>query len=220
MRRRNRRTCWRWWARHWVDAAGGVVGRDGRGASHERILRSEVQVSAPGQVVVARLRAGSDAQLDRLADLLVDCVEGGASVSFMHPLPHAATSRRCSCTVEPGAVALARRCCAKPSAGRGTKAATCSCSTPRAMTRRAFTPEPAGSRRVAFPATRCGRAADAATRRSGTGCWKHPAFPWRNSQACAGAGRMAPNSSARRSACVLRSKSACNPNQNSALMPK
>jgi hypothetical protein len=27
------------------------------------------------------------AQIDELADVLIDCVEGGASVSFMHPLP-------------------------------------------------------------------------------------------------------------------------------------
>jgi GNAT superfamily N-acetyltransferase len=31
----------------------------------------------------------ADAALDQLADVLVDCVEGGASVSFMSPLPHA-----------------------------------------------------------------------------------------------------------------------------------
>jgi GNAT superfamily N-acetyltransferase len=32
--------------------------------------------------------APSDAELDALAAVLVDCVEGGASVSFMHPFPH------------------------------------------------------------------------------------------------------------------------------------
>jgi GNAT superfamily N-acetyltransferase len=31
----------------------------------------------------------TDAALDQLADVLVDCVEGGASVSFMSPLTHA-----------------------------------------------------------------------------------------------------------------------------------
>jgi GNAT superfamily N-acetyltransferase len=35
-----------------------------------------------------RLHALDDAQIDALAELLVDCVEGGASVSFMHPLTH------------------------------------------------------------------------------------------------------------------------------------
>ena len=35
---------------------------------------------------VRRLHAVDDAQIDELADVLVDCVEGGASVSFMHPL--------------------------------------------------------------------------------------------------------------------------------------
>lgn len=33
-----------------------------------------------------RLYAVDDTQIDALADLLIDCVEGGASVSFMHPL--------------------------------------------------------------------------------------------------------------------------------------
>jgi ribosomal protein S18 acetylase RimI-like enzyme len=34
-----------------------------------------------------RLHALDDAQVDGLAGVLIDCVEGGASVSFMHPLP-------------------------------------------------------------------------------------------------------------------------------------
>ena len=33
-----------------------------------------------------RLHSLDDAQIHALADLLIDCVEGGASVSFMHPL--------------------------------------------------------------------------------------------------------------------------------------
>jgi GNAT superfamily N-acetyltransferase len=33
-----------------------------------------------------RLHAVDPAQIDGLADVLIDCVEGGASVSFMHPL--------------------------------------------------------------------------------------------------------------------------------------
>ncbi|HEV3341113.1 MAG TPA: GNAT family N-acetyltransferase [Pirellulales bacterium] len=35
---------------------------------------------------VRRLHTVDDAQIDGLADILIDCVEGGASVSFMHPL--------------------------------------------------------------------------------------------------------------------------------------
>jgi GNAT superfamily N-acetyltransferase len=35
---------------------------------------------------VKRLRAVSAAQLVELAEVLIDCVEGGASISFMHPL--------------------------------------------------------------------------------------------------------------------------------------
>jgi GNAT superfamily N-acetyltransferase len=33
-----------------------------------------------------QLHSISDAEVDGLADVLIDCVEGGASVSFMHPL--------------------------------------------------------------------------------------------------------------------------------------
>ena len=33
-----------------------------------------------------RLHTVDDAHIDGLADVLIDCVEGGASVSFMHPL--------------------------------------------------------------------------------------------------------------------------------------
>ena len=35
---------------------------------------------------VRRLQSVDDAQIDGLARVLIDCVEGGASVSFMHPL--------------------------------------------------------------------------------------------------------------------------------------
>ena len=35
---------------------------------------------------VRRLRTVVDAHIEQLADVLIDCVEGGASVSFMHPL--------------------------------------------------------------------------------------------------------------------------------------
>jgi GNAT superfamily N-acetyltransferase len=35
-----------------------------------------------------RLLEVDDAQIDALAAVLIDCVEGGASVSFMHPLTH------------------------------------------------------------------------------------------------------------------------------------
>ena len=43
--------------------------------------------SAPASTLeVRRLRAVTEAQLEELADVLVDCVEGGASVSFMQPM--------------------------------------------------------------------------------------------------------------------------------------
>jgi ribosomal protein S18 acetylase RimI-like enzyme len=38
---------------------------------------------------VRRVHALDDAQIDELATVLIDCVEGGASVSFMHPLSRA-----------------------------------------------------------------------------------------------------------------------------------
>ena len=36
---------------------------------------------------IRRLESVDEAQIEGLADVLIDCVEGGASVSFMHPLP-------------------------------------------------------------------------------------------------------------------------------------
>jgi GNAT superfamily N-acetyltransferase len=42
-----------------------------------------VQTAIPA---VRRLLSLDDRQIETLADVLVDCVEGGASVSFMHPL--------------------------------------------------------------------------------------------------------------------------------------
>ena len=35
---------------------------------------------------IRRLHAVDDVEIDALAEVLIDCVEGGASVSFMHPL--------------------------------------------------------------------------------------------------------------------------------------
>ena len=37
-------------------------------------------------VAIRRLHAPDEAEIDALAAVLIDCVEGGASVSFMHPL--------------------------------------------------------------------------------------------------------------------------------------
>jgi GNAT superfamily N-acetyltransferase len=42
-------------------------------------------MSTPGWSI-RRLHAVDDTQIDELAEVLIDCVEGGASVSFMHPL--------------------------------------------------------------------------------------------------------------------------------------
>ena len=43
--------------------------------------------SRPAMPAVRRLLSVSAAQQQALAELLIDCVAGGASVSFMHPLP-------------------------------------------------------------------------------------------------------------------------------------
>jgi GNAT superfamily N-acetyltransferase len=56
-----------------------------------------------------RLLILSDAEIDGLAEVLIDCVEGGASVSFMHPLSRdraAAFWRRIAKGVEAGERAL------------------------------------------------------------------------------------------------------------------
>lgn len=64
---------------------------------------------APSAVSLRRLLAPSDAELAGLAQVLVDCVEGGASVGFMLPLTleHArAFWRRVAAEVERGERAL------------------------------------------------------------------------------------------------------------------
>ena len=66
-------------------------------------------MAAPDRCSVRLLTHVSDAQIERLSILLIDCVEGGASVSFMHPLPPAkavAFWRAVANDVERGARAL------------------------------------------------------------------------------------------------------------------
>jgi GNAT superfamily N-acetyltransferase len=46
-------------------------------------------LSNPPDATIRRLHAVDDAQVDALADLLVDSVDDGASVGFMHPLQKA-----------------------------------------------------------------------------------------------------------------------------------
>jgi GNAT superfamily N-acetyltransferase len=58
---------------------------------------------------VRQLTVVTEAQLHGLAGVLIDCVEGGASVSFMHPLPQPkalAFWRRMAADAERGARAL------------------------------------------------------------------------------------------------------------------
>jgi GNAT superfamily N-acetyltransferase len=43
-------------------------------------------LKAPDGVEIRRLHTVGEAEVEGLAGLLIDCVEGGASVSFMHPL--------------------------------------------------------------------------------------------------------------------------------------
>jgi GNAT superfamily N-acetyltransferase len=43
-------------------------------------------LSAAPDIAIRRLESLDDAQIEGLADVLIDCIDGGASVSFMHPL--------------------------------------------------------------------------------------------------------------------------------------
>ena len=63
----------------------------------------------PSPWSLRRLHALDDAHIDDLAEVLIDCVEGGASVSFMHPLSRdraVAFWRRVAREVAAGARAL------------------------------------------------------------------------------------------------------------------
>ena len=72
-------------------------------------LVKEIEVSSPPGIVIRRLRSVDDAQIEGLADLLIDSIDGGASVSFMHPLAPAKAQafwRRIAAEVAAGARAL------------------------------------------------------------------------------------------------------------------
>jgi GNAT superfamily N-acetyltransferase len=59
--------------------------------------------------VIRRLLTVTPAHVRGLADVLIDCVDGGASVSFMHPLPEAKAQdywRRAAHRVAQGEIAL------------------------------------------------------------------------------------------------------------------
>ena len=45
--------------------------------------------AAPTTITIRRLMAPGPAELAALTDVLIDCVEGGASVSFMLPMTRA-----------------------------------------------------------------------------------------------------------------------------------
>jgi GNAT superfamily N-acetyltransferase len=65
--------------------------------------------TAPPGIAIRRLLSVDDTQIDGLADLLIDCVDGGASVSFMHPLAPAKAQAfwgRVAAGVEAGQLAL------------------------------------------------------------------------------------------------------------------
>jgi GNAT superfamily N-acetyltransferase len=63
----------------------GAHGRGDRRTGHASLARRR-DVSAPSGAAVRRLHLLEDGEVDALADLLVDCVNGGASASFMAPL--------------------------------------------------------------------------------------------------------------------------------------
>jgi ribosomal protein S18 acetylase RimI-like enzyme len=60
-------------------------------------------------VLICRLSALSDSDIEQLAAVLIDCVDGGASVSFMHPLAPAKAMdfwRRLGRDIESGGLVL------------------------------------------------------------------------------------------------------------------
>jgi GNAT superfamily N-acetyltransferase len=66
-------------------------------------------VNAPPGIAIRRLDLLDDAQIEGLADLLIDSIDGGASVSFMHPLAPAKAQafwRRIAADVTAGKRAL------------------------------------------------------------------------------------------------------------------
>jgi GNAT superfamily N-acetyltransferase len=46
-------------------------------------------MSTASGIAIRRLHRVDDAQVEALADVLIDCIDGGAGVSFMHPLARA-----------------------------------------------------------------------------------------------------------------------------------
>ena len=61
------------------DAKAGALRRGDR-------VRGLVETMSAAAWTIRRLHALDEAQIDALASVLIDCVDGGASVSFMHPL--------------------------------------------------------------------------------------------------------------------------------------
>src|SRR5258708_19408171 len=53
----------------------------------QRCVKARSGVSAEAKITALEAPV-ADGALDQLADVLVDCVEGGASVSFMSPFSH------------------------------------------------------------------------------------------------------------------------------------
>jgi GNAT superfamily N-acetyltransferase len=45
-----------------------------------------IPVSTGSGIAIRRLASVDDGQVEALADVLIDCIEGGAGISFMHPL--------------------------------------------------------------------------------------------------------------------------------------
>src|SRR5260370_4855797 len=50
-------------------------------------VRNEPGSAGTDDFIVRRPVTVTDLHVEGLADVLIDCVDGGASVSFMHPLP-------------------------------------------------------------------------------------------------------------------------------------
>ena len=63
-----------------------ATGPRARGRAGDDAARAAVEAKVPGQLCIRRLTACCDRELAALSDVLIDCVAGGASVSFMPPL--------------------------------------------------------------------------------------------------------------------------------------
>jgi GNAT superfamily N-acetyltransferase len=81
------------WSLGYLDPGAGCQGLDGGAMGRHNLaeIGRRARAASPETIMtptwsLQRLHAVDDAQIDQLAAVLIDCVEGDASISFMHPL--------------------------------------------------------------------------------------------------------------------------------------